>query len=139
MGDDGRAGTREGEADEITPRRRLVDAAVDIMGAPCERPEFLHSLLCQVGLPRASTTARTFERKSGTAGVRVEAGTLWRGGDFVPAPLPYGTKPRLILVHLCGEAVRTRCADVEVGTTLKAFLCRLGMSTSGAGYARFRS
>jgi hypothetical protein len=120
-------------------QRRLVSAAADIIKSQCDSPEFLHSVLCQVGLPRARTNARCFQRSSGTAVVEIEAGKLYKRGQLIPVPLPYGAKPRLVLLHLCAEAVRTRCPEIEVGRSARDFLNRLGLDNSGDGYARFRA
>ena len=120
-------------------QRRLIDAAADIMEAQADAPEFMHSVLCQVGLPRTKIDARTFQRSSGSAAIEIEAGKLYRRGQFVPAPLPYGAKPRLVLMHLCAEAVRTRCPEIQVGHSAREFLGRLGLDNSGHEYARFRA
>ena len=119
-------------------RRRLIDAAADIIEKQPRKPEFLHSVLCQVALPRARTEARSFQRSSGKAVVEVEAGKLYKRGKLVPAPLPYGVKPRLVLLHLCGEAVRTGSPEIEVGRSAREFLSRLGLDNGGHEYARFR-
>jgi hypothetical protein len=120
-------------------QRRLIDAAADIIETQANSPEFLHSVLCQVGLPRSKTEARSFQRSSGTAVIEIEAGKLYRRGQLVPAPLPYGAKPRLVLLHLCAEAMRTQCPEIEVGRSAREFLGRLGLSNGGDGYARFRA
>ena len=120
-------------------QRRLIDAAADIIEEQADSPEYLHSVLCQVGLPRAKTDARSFERSSGTAAIEIEAGKLYKRGKFVPAPMPYGAKPRLVLMHLCAEAVRTRSPEIQVGRSANEFLGRLGLDNGGHEYARFRA
>lgn len=123
-------------------QRRLLDAAEEI--SQQEEPEsldFLHSVLCQVGMPRKALEERFFERSSGRAMMRLEAGTLFSRGKFVSHPLPYGTKPRLVMVHISGEAVRTKQPVIEVGHSVREFLIRLGIDTSGGahgGYTMFK-
>lgn len=119
-------------------QRRIVDAAADIMECEAESPEFLHSVLCHVGLPRSKTEGRVFERSSGTAAIVIEAGRLYRGGRMVDQPLPYGAKPRLVLLHLCSEAVRTQSPEIEIGQSAREFLERLGLDQSGHEFRRFR-
>lgn len=92
---------------------------------------FLHSVLCNVGFPRSRTDARTFERRSGRMSIRIEAGSLFDGREFVELPLPYGSIPRLILMHVSSEAVRRRERIVELGDSTRQFLQHLGMATSG--------
>jgi len=101
------------------------------------RWSLLHSVLCQVGLPRRRVAGHTFERMNGNVSLLVEAGKLWNGKEWQPQPLPYGTRPRLALVHVSSEAVRTKSPTVEVGHSAREFLLRLGIGTGGEEYANF--
>lgn len=103
------------------------------------RIDFLHSALCQIGLPRSKVMARTFERQEGSLHLRIEAGVLLDGKRWVEQPLPYGARPRLILVHLCGEALRLKTRDINVGKSLHAFMKGLNLKTNGDGYERMRA
>lgn len=120
-------------------QRRIIDAAADMMEAGADSAEFLHSVLCHVGLPRSKTDARIFERSSGTSSIVIEAGRLWKNKQFHEQPLPYGAKPRLILMHICSEAVRTQSPEIDIGRSAREFLQRLGLDNGGHEYARFRS
>lgn len=134
--------TRRDRARQSSPiARRLREAGLEIEEEPPERVNFLHAVLCQVGMPRNSTALRIFERQSGAASMVLEAGRLWRRGQWIDQPLPYGTRPRLVMVHISGEAVRTRSRDVEVGHSMREFLQVLGIDTSGGargGYTMFK-
>ncbi|MDQ2764733.1 MAG: replication protein RepA, partial [Pseudomonadota bacterium] len=103
-------------------QRRLIDAAVEIGECTPDTVEYLHSVLCQVGLPRARTQGRFFERSNGRASIAIEAGRLHKAGKWVEMPLPYGAKPRLALLHISSEAVRTRSGHIEIGDSLRDFL-----------------
>jgi len=121
----------------MTPvQRRMIEAAGEVM--PTDRPGFLHAALCQLGLPRRRMDGETFERTSGNASIRLRAGELWDGRAWVSQPLPYGVKPRLALVHVSSEAVRTRNPVVEVGSSIREFLGRLGLGAGGREYSRFQ-
>ena len=85
---------------------RLVRLGSEIAMEPPTRPDFLHSVLCQVGLPRRRVVGDTFERMNGNVSLLVEAGKLWNGKEWQPQPLPYGTRPRLAW---CMSAAK-RCA-----------------------------
>ena len=87
--------------------RRVIEASAEIMDGPPDRLAFLHSVLCQVGMPRRKIEERLFERTSGGSVLRIEAGALFNGKKLIDQPLPYGAKPRLIMVHIGSEAVRT--------------------------------
>jgi len=121
--------------------RRVVETSAEIQAEPPERPDFLHAVLCQVGMPRRKCEGGIFERKSGNASIRLESGAIYNGQEWVSQPLPYGTHPRLIMVHISSEAVRTQSPHIEVGATLRQFLDRLGVYPNGGprgGYTMFR-
>lgn len=140
------AGLFDGELEPIKEptrlERRIVAASTDIITQPDELiPEFLHAVLCQVSLPRKATDARHFERSSGKVHIRIEAGSQFNGMQWVDQPLPYGARPRLVLVHLCTEAVRTGQAEIDVGRSVREFLLRLGIESTGGTkgtYTMFR-
>lgn len=119
-------------------RKRLVNASVEIQAESPDQIAFQHSLLCQVGLPRKETTEREFTRVNGTMSLSIEAGKLFDGKTLVNQPLPYGARPRLILVHISSEAVRTRSPVVEVGHSAYAFLKTLGFDTNGQSHRQTR-
>lgn len=118
----------------LTPiKQRLVDAEVSILGSDtADRVDFLHTVLCQVGMPRKKTDSRAFERTSGNASMMLEVGRLWhRSSQWVDQPLPYGARPRLLMVHISSQAVKQKSPVVEVGSSIREFLLRLGINTGG--------
>ncbi len=120
---------------------RLVEAHDRILSEPPDRSDFLHTVMCQVGMPRRATEARVFERQNGPFSILLESGKLWNGREWIQQPLPYGTIPRLVMVHLSSEAIRTRNRRVELGDSMRQFLLTLGIQTSGGergGYTVFR-
>ncbi|WP_426268119.1 replication protein RepA [Sphingomonas sp. LHG3443-2] len=102
------------------------------------KPDYLPAVLCQVGLPRSPTPGRTFERTSGNVSLQVEAGKAWDGRAWQEMPLPYGVRPRLALVHISTEAIRTRSRTVDVGGSVNAFLTELGLDNGGKAYRQMR-
>jgi Plasmid encoded RepA protein len=133
------------EADPFKPltnqQKRLLENGLAIREAPPDRNDFLHSVMCQVGLPRRATDAKTFERQNGPFSILLEAGKLYNGKGWVEHPLPYGTTPRLVMVHLSSEAIRTQNRRVELGDSMRQFLQTLGLQTNGGergGYTVFR-
>ncbi|WP_372165875.1 replication protein RepA [Xanthomonas euvesicatoria] len=113
---------------QLIPERRkekkLYETGAEIMGSAPEGDDiaFLHSTFCQVGLPRSKPKTNVFERKSGTAAIRLEAGPLFDGQKFVMQPLPYGTKPRLLLLHLQRSYLRTGNPVIDLGDSIRDFL-----------------
>ena len=110
---------------------RTLRAALEIQESDPDGIDFHHAVLCQVGIPRKKTTERVFERRSGHVSVKLEAGELFNGRDWVPYPLPYGTRPRLALVYASGYALRHRTRDIEIGGSLREFMARLGIDDQG--------
>jgi hypothetical protein len=114
---------------------RLLDAAADIRTSRAERIDFLHTVQCQCGLPYGNPGdgVREWERRQGQATLQIEAGQALdpRTGHFVKLGLPYGEKPRLVLIHLASEAVRTGSPVVDVEDSMTAFARSLGLATNG--------
>ncbi len=120
----------------LTPqKRRLLDASTAIRTDPPQRIDFLHTIQCQIGMPykNPGNQVREWDRKQGNATLRIEAGSAIdpKTGDFVHLGLPYGEKPRLVLIHLASEAVRTGNPVVDVDDTMTSFARSLGLETNG--------
>ena len=109
----------------------LIIAGDQIRQEPPDRLQFTHSVLCQIGLPRSHQSDRRYERTNGNLSLLVDAGSLWNGLSWIDQPLPYGAIPRLVMVHLSTEAVRTGSRVIDIGESMRQFLVRLGMQTSG--------
>lgn len=122
---------------------KLVEASAEIAGA---RPDgddmaFMHTIMCQVGLPRSKVDGTSFERHSGNSALLVEAGKLWDGQQFVQQPIPYGALPRLMLAWMNTYAVRFKTQEIPVGDSASDFLRMLGKGTNGgrnSSFATFR-
>lgn len=116
-------------------QQRLLDTSAAIRADAPERIDFLHSVQCQLGIPYKNPGEGVLEwdRKQGNASLRIEAGSAIdpRTGNFVRLGLPYGEKPRLVLIHLATEAVRTGSPVVDVEESMTAFARSLGLETNG--------
>jgi hypothetical protein len=116
-------------------QQQLVDTSAAIRGDPPERIDFLHSVQCQCGIPYKNPGEGVLEwdRRQGNASLRIEAGSAIdpRTGNFVRLGLPYGEKPRLVLIHLATEAVCTGSPVVDVEESMTAFARSLGLETNG--------
>lgn len=100
---------------------------------------YLHSIICQVGLPRRKVDGLEFERTCGNAGLYIRAGKLWDGEQFIQQPVPYGPMPRLILSYLNSEALKNNSPIIEVGKSATDFLKKLGKSPSGGNTGSYTS
>lgn len=116
-------------------QRKLIAASAAIRELAPERIDYLHTVQCQCGLPYRNPGAeiREWDRRQGFATLRIEAGSALdpRTGQFVKLGLPFGEKPRLVLIHLASEAVRTSSPVIDVEDSMTAFARSLGLETNG--------
>ena len=115
---------------------RLIDATHEIMSSLPENEDlsFLHSGLCQTALPhsRPLENHAPWRRTSGRFTLSINPGTVAnpdRPGEHGYVGVPYGSKARLILIHLQTEGVRSR--TVNLGPSLSAFMRSLGLAVTG--------
>jgi hypothetical protein len=116
-------------------QQRLLDTSTAIHAAPPDRIDFLHTVQCQCGIPyrNPGDHVREWDRKQGGAALRIEAGSAIdpQTGEFVKLGLPYGEKPRLVLIYLASQAIRTESPVVDVEESMTAFARSLGIETNG--------
>lgn len=125
----------------ITPAQaRRAEASVAIRSTPAESEDigYLYGALAQVYLPRKKVDAPAYEHRVGLVSVRISAGVAYSEGKFIPQPIPYGAKSRLVLINLITSAVKTGSPEVEVGHSLHEFMKRLGISGQGSEYRSLR-
>lgn len=112
---------------------KLIEASLSISQNPPTSDEmaFMHTIMCQVGLPRSRVEGARFERHSGNSALLVEAGCLYDGEKFVQQPIPYGTMPRLMIAWMNTYAVRFKTPEIPVGDSASEFLRMLGKTSTG--------
>ena len=92
-------------------QEKLIEASAIIRAERPERIDFLHTVQCRCGIPyrNPGDAVREWDLEQGGAVLRSEAGAAFdpRTGAFVKLGLPYGEKPRLVLIHMASEGVRT--------------------------------
>jgi hypothetical protein len=114
--------------------RFAADAAEEIWGESKDI-KYLHTVLAQCGLPYRQPTRdlRDYIKPNGNVTLVMTAGYLEdpHTRQLVLQGLPYGAKPRLLLIHLCTQAVLTKSHVIDVGDSMSAFMRDLGLSVSG--------
>jgi hypothetical protein len=94
-----------------------------------QRLAFQHTVFCQTSLPyrNPGDDVRLWKRTQGMAMLVVQAGQILRpcADAIIDVGLPWGTKPRLILAHLNAEALRQGSPEIEVESSLSAFVKRI--------------
>lgn len=120
----------------LTPvQKRVIVSSADIEAtSDPDELSFLHVVLAQCGLPyRAQPNQRDYVRHNGRMSLVLSAGHLLDHKTRKPVlqPLPYGPKPRLLLIHLCSEAIRKQSRTIALGDSMSVFMKELGLSVTG--------
>lgn len=115
-------------------RRAKARTDLDVKSATIDDLRHIHSVLAICGLPykRLPIEVREFERRQGNMALDVSAGSLRNDkGENIPQPLPFGPKARLILMHLCSQAIYGKSPTIDLNETFTAFVRELGFNDSG--------
>ncbi|RYE02071.1 MAG: hypothetical protein EOP50_00920 [Sphingobacteriales bacterium] len=123
--------------------RRLVDTSAAIMGDAVDDPAFLHVIMAQVGLPYRDPKNDFYERSTGRASIALTAGRLRdpHSRQWVKPGLPYGARPRLLMLHLCTYAVQHQSPVVPIKDSMTAFMRDMNITATGGqlgSIARFK-
>jgi hypothetical protein len=115
---------------------RLMETAYAIAKdkAKIEDAIFQHSVLCQTFLPyrNPGDDRRIWQQQQGHVSLAVQAGNAYdEDGIMKPIGLPYGTKARLILAHINSEAVKNQSREVDVESSMSAFIKEIGLNLDG--------
>jgi hypothetical protein len=94
---------------------------------------FMAKMLVQTTLPHRAQPGKQYTRTDGDVTLSIT--------DLGGAGLPYGSYPRLILVWMTTEALRTGERKLELGRSLSSFMGQLGLQCTGGHWGtipRFR-
>ena len=123
--------------DKPLPRdlRRILDARDEILGGDSSGAQFLHAVLAQCSLPYREPPdgADEYKRSNGRAHVFVQSGYLLDPVSRQPVKqgLPFGAKPRLLMIHACSEAVRLQSPKIPIADSMSSFMRQLGFGVTG--------
>jgi Plasmid encoded RepA protein len=114
---------------------RLLDALDDIYGGDPRELRYLHVVLAQCGLPYREPETRLpfYEKKNGRSSLVLTPGVLLdpKTRKATLQGIPYGAKPRLLMIHLCTEAKLHKSPEVEIADSMSAFMRDLGLAVTG--------
>src|SRR4051794_22206355 len=96
-------------------QRAIANAVYEMAVAERQHIEFIHSTFASVSLPRSEVKGRIYERTLHGASLQVQAGSLFDGTQWIDQPVPYGPKPRMIMVHISTYATRHRSREIPIG------------------------
>jgi Plasmid encoded RepA protein len=121
--------------------RKLLDAAVEIEqidAASAGAVGFTASVWARFSLPyRDPGEVSSWSRRNGGEVLSIRPATLI-GPDGLRDAFPFGVFPRLVMVYLSTEAVRTQNPTVHVGRSLNEFISTLGLQKAGSTSRRIK-
>ena len=109
-----------------------------VSAVACEAPvpSFLHSALCAMSLPvrRPADELAPIVRQDGQYTLAVTPRpVLQADGTLATLGVQYGALPRLILIHIMSQAVRTKSRQVHLGATFTDWMRRMGYRSISYG------
>ena len=111
-----------------------AESIADISAIDSGALGFMAKTLVQTTLPHRAHAGVKYVRTDGDLTLSIT--------DVGGAGLPYGSYPRLILIWMTTEAVRTARRELELGPSLSRFMAQLGLQSSGGHWGtmpRFRN
>jgi Plasmid encoded RepA protein len=111
----------------------LTEAMYSECAADADALGFMAKMLVQTTLPHRAQPGKQYTRSDGDVALSIT--------DLGGAGLPYGAYPRLILVWMTTEALRTGERRLELGRSLSSFMGQLGLQRTGGHWGtipRFR-
>jgi hypothetical protein len=118
--------------------RQCLETAAAVLQDDRYDLNLLHSGFALTALPHRNTKETVWERVGGQNGEVKLLVASGHGPDKQPVGLPYGSIARLILIHLSTEAVANNSRVVELGSSMRAFLRRMGVAPGGKSFAMVR-
>lgn len=119
----------------VQRKRALArDTVETAAGSDRDNLNHIHSVLAICGLPytKQPLEVREYERRQGRMSLVIEAGKLMTSeGKWERQPLPYGSRARLLMMHLCSEAIRQKSPTIEIADSLSAFIRDMGFDVTG--------
>ncbi len=122
-------------------RRHIIREVIENEPATPENIQHIHSVLALCGLPyREPKGVTSFFKEYGRNTLAINAGRLTNPvtGEMEMQGIPYGPKARLMLLHLCTEAVRQRTPKIEVAGSLSGFIRDMGFPVTGGDRGTLR-
>jgi hypothetical protein len=111
--------------------RVCVEAAHAIMCDEKGSIGIAHAGFAMAALPHKKTAEAVWEREGGPIKLLIESGL---DSQKRPIGVPYGSIARMILLYLQTQAVKTRSREVELGTSMNAWLTNMNITVGGKTY-----
>lgn len=105
--------------------QQLHRAITAINSGPPDALSYLHVVMAQCGLPYSDPgDDRFYQRTNGNVALALTPGVLKnpKTGLMEMQGIPYGAKARLLVIHLCTEAVVRQSPEIDVEHSMSAFM-----------------
>lgn len=122
---------------ELTRKQlNLIEAALAIRDKSALEADalgFSTRVLVQASLPHRDpgNDLPFWERTNGNIHLTIQPRWYMKNGKPYTPGYPYASRPRLIMLFLCTEALRTGERDISLGRSMSSFMRSLGLGTSG--------
>jgi hypothetical protein len=112
--------------------RRLVEIAHEVMSNEQQAIGIGYSGMCLTGLPyRCLPVDNVWVKQGHQVTLLIEPGHLVVRGKPVKYGVPWGSRGRILLIHLMTQAVRMNSREVTLGRSARNALERMGLSYGG--------
>lgn len=108
-----------------------INAAASVMADEDSKLGITHAGFALTNLPHKRIEENTWRRKGFNTTLVIVSGADEAGALI---GVPYGSLARLILLYLQTQAIRTGSPEVELGSSMKAWLERMGIGRGGRTY-----
>jgi Plasmid encoded RepA protein len=128
-----RKATAKGQQ-SVEAKLSLVRSMYNESAVDADALGFMAKMLVQTTLPHRAQLGNHYTRTDGKVTLSIT--------DLAGVGLPYGAYPRLILIWMTTEALRTGQRKLELGSSLSSFMEQLGLHCTGGHWGtipRFRS
>jgi Plasmid encoded RepA protein len=127
---------KRGAIEQSVASRDVIEAAAAYLSNEDDALSFAYAGWAQCALPhRRIPIGQTWEMAYDKMRLVVEPGRRPTGPDHTgptePVEVPFGAYPRLILLYLQTEALRTNCREIELGNSWRDWMHRIGVSWGG--------
>ena len=122
-------------------KKRLLNASAEIVEAKSENINYLHSIFGSAVLPYRNHKSRDYHKVVNGTEILLSSGFLMnpKTRKLELQGLPFGSKPRLLLIHLCTKAIKTKSPVIQIEDNMSAFMKSLGLRVSGGKNGSIRA
>ncbi len=129
----------ENKVFKLTPKQnRIIEGSIRNYEDDKGTITYSHSTMCQTSLPfKNQGDIREWKSRNGKALILIEAGQVYdpETNDAIKVGLPYGAKPRLILLYFNSQAIKQQSPEITIENSLYAFIKRIGFASNGRVYS----